>query len=125
MESINVRILLMTEGRAYVVQCLEHDIAAQGTSAQDAVDSFLRSLAGECIAQAEENNGYCGPENLKKLPPAPDAYHHLYLLASDDEDTVKVEIRTAKKDMPEQMTTWTVEATIRQGLSPYTKMAQA
>ncbi len=57
------------EGTAWVAQCLEHDIAAQGDTIDEALDAFEAVLTGQIIADHE-----AGREPLSGIAPAPDYY---------------------------------------------------
>ncbi len=67
------RLLLLSEGGCWVVQCLDFDIVGQGDSVEDAVVDFVHTFIGE-IALAQKK----GKAGLSDVPPAPDYYWRLF-----------------------------------------------
>lgn len=64
-----IRVVLFQEEGQWVAQCLEYDIAAQGTTIDEAQNEWARTFKGY-IALSEENN----VEPLQGVPKAPDFY---------------------------------------------------
>jgi hypothetical protein len=51
-----IRVLLLPEkDRAWVAQCLEYDIASQGTSIDDALINFVQVFCGQISRDLERN----------------------------------------------------------------------
>ncbi len=57
----------------WVAQCLEHDIAAQGDTVEDARKDLERMILGEIVLSAEK-----GRPPLSGIAPAPPAYQALW-----------------------------------------------
>ena len=68
-----LRILLVSDGGAWTAQCLEHDIAAQGKTIQDALFEFQRTLVAEVCLRASK-----GEQELNNIPRAPQMYWKKY-----------------------------------------------
>jgi hypothetical protein len=47
--SLNASVLLLQEGKTWIAQCLEWDIAAQGDTIDHALNSFERTFVGQII----------------------------------------------------------------------------
>jgi hypothetical protein len=54
-KSQTLRVLLLNERGAWVAQCLEYDIAAQGKSIKDAISSFAEVLGGQITLDLKAN----------------------------------------------------------------------
>ncbi|MBI2376590.1 MAG: hypothetical protein HYV07_21520 [Deltaproteobacteria bacterium] len=70
---IEVRAVVFQEGPFLVVQCLEHDIAAQGATLAEALRSFFVTLEANIRVDLEN-----GEVPLVRLAPAPDGYHRMF-----------------------------------------------
>ncbi|MBI4822425.1 MAG: hypothetical protein HY791_39560 [Deltaproteobacteria bacterium] len=70
---IEVRVVVFQEGPYYVVQCLEHDLAAQGRSLTEALTAFFATLDANIVVDLEN-----GETPLQRLGPAPEAYHRMF-----------------------------------------------
>ena len=68
-----LRVLLVSDGGAWTAQCLEHDIAAQGKTIQDALVEFQRTLVAEVCLHASR-----GAQGLDSIPRAPHMYWKKY-----------------------------------------------
>jgi hypothetical protein len=55
LKSQTLRVLLLNEKGGWVAQCLEHDIAAQGTSIKDAISSFVDVFGGQITLDLKAN----------------------------------------------------------------------
>jgi hypothetical protein len=65
-----IRVLLLPEkDRAWVAQCLEYDIASQGSSINDAILNFVQVFCGQICRDLER-----GIEPLSTKPEAPHWY---------------------------------------------------
>ena len=65
--------VLLIEGSAWTAQCLEHDIAAQGETQEEAMMELNCVLAAQkAIEEA------AGRDGLERIPPAPDFYWKKY-----------------------------------------------
>lgn len=60
-------ILVFKDGETHVVQLLEHDIVAQGTTASQAAERFTRALIHQIL-----DDMWRGDEPLSRVPPAPE-----------------------------------------------------
>lgn len=69
----NLQILMLRGQSAWVVQCLEHDIIAQGRTIDEAMERFHRVLSAEIFRCLEE-----GIEPLSDIKPAREGYWNLY-----------------------------------------------
>lgn len=68
----NLNVLLLKDG-VWTAQCLEHDIASQGETIQEAMFELTRTLVAEvCLCAAR------GDEGLDSIPPAPRFYWSKY-----------------------------------------------
>ena len=68
-----LRILLVSDGGSWTAQCLEHDIAAQGKTIENALLEFQRTLVAEvCLCAAR------GEQGLESVPRAPQLYWTKY-----------------------------------------------
>lgn len=70
---MNLNVLLMKDGGMWSAQCLEHNIAAQGDTTNDAIMELARTITGELALRADK-----GQEGLKDIPRAPDFYWQLF-----------------------------------------------
>jgi hypothetical protein len=68
-QSFSVSVLLHKDGDAWVAQCLEYDVAAQGVDIPDAKDNFLSTLEAQIRFDLAD-----GKVPLVGLPPAPRSY---------------------------------------------------
>lgn len=64
-----VSVLLHKDGSAWVAQCLEYDLAAQGPSPEEVKKRFMRTLSQQIVADIVD-----GTFPLSKLPQAPLRY---------------------------------------------------
>lgn len=64
-----LHILLIQDDEAWSAQCLEHDIAAQGKTRQEAVAELTYTIEAELALRAAR-----GVEGLSDIPRAPDDY---------------------------------------------------
>ena len=90
-----VSVLLHKDGDAWVAQCLEHDLAAQAPSQEEAKKRFLRTLGQQILLDFME-----GRAPLEWLPQAPARYFEeaLGTSASGPELPVYVSVPDKKKD---------------------------
>lgn len=68
-----VSVLLLKERETWVAQCLEHDVAAQGDTIDEALDNFGAVFAGHVVLDLRE-----GREPLVDVPQAPVEYWTRY-----------------------------------------------
>lgn len=88
-----VSVLLLKEGETWVAQCLEHDVAAQGDSIDEALDNFGAVFAGHVTLDVKE-----GREPLADVPQAPSLYWEHYKKGQRLDKTLPIRI-------PERTTT--------------------
>ena len=68
-----IRVLVMKGEEAWVAQGIEHDIAGQGPTVEEAKEDFRRVLASEVWLRKD---GFAG--GMEAIPPAPEAYRRKY-----------------------------------------------
>ena len=68
-----LNVLLMKEDGIWSAQCLEHNIAAQGSTINEAISELARTIIGELVLRAAE-----GAEGLNDIPRAPDMYWTMF-----------------------------------------------
>ena len=66
-------VLLIKDHGVWAAQCLEHNIAAQGATTQEALLELSRTVAAEIALRAEK-----GMEGLAGIPRAPDLYWRMF-----------------------------------------------
>ena len=66
---LTIKVLFTREGEAWVAQCLEHDIASQGRTVQEAEETFGRTFLGQIMLDLRR-----GKEPLQGIGPAPRMY---------------------------------------------------
>lgn len=66
---LTVSVLLLKERETWVAQCLEHDVAAQGDSIDEALENFGAVFAGHVMLDVRD-----GREPLTLIPQAPKVY---------------------------------------------------
>ena len=71
--SLDLRVLLFQEDKTWVAQCLEWDIAAQGKTLDDALNSFECIFVGQIILDIEN-----GRKPLESTPVAPKEYQKMF-----------------------------------------------
>ncbi|MBM4441344.1 MAG: hypothetical protein FJ027_13080 [Candidatus Rokubacteria bacterium] len=81
--TISFRAVIFKSGDAWIGQCLEHDIAAQATTAKELTYQLERAVVGHIVIAHE--NGMTPFENVK---PAPSRYWKMF------EQGLKVEAPT-------------------------------
>jgi len=64
---LKLTVLLHQDGSAWVAQCLEHDVAAQGPTPDEAKRRFLRTLGSQILVDLQE--GRAPLINLDQAPP--------------------------------------------------------
>lgn len=67
--SKTLKVLLLKEGDRWIAQCLEFDIATQGTTISDSLDNFCEVFAGQIAFDLAHNR-----EPLSDKKPAPPWY---------------------------------------------------
>ena len=78
-----LRVLLIPEGRFWVAQCIDHDIAAQGLDMDGARRAFLKTLSAQILADLG-----AAREPLSSIQPAPDWYFQAYEQADELPDVL-------------------------------------
>jgi predicted RNase H-like HicB family nuclease len=68
----DLRILLIRDGDIFVAQCLELDVAAQGSSKDEAL-SRLNAVMRIEIKEARDQG-----RDIKDIGPAPTVFHEIY-----------------------------------------------
>ena len=81
---LTVSVLLLKEQETWVAQCLEHDVAAQGDSIDEALDNFGAVFTGHVMLDVRE-----GREPLTDIPQAPKVYWDRYNKGSRLDKTLK------------------------------------
>ena len=74
-----IRVLVLKQGDQWLAQGLDHDLAAQGPSDRQAIQSFLRILRARMKRDHER-----GKLPLEGLPPAPDRFFDVWERAQRD-----------------------------------------
>ena len=87
-------VLLVKDQGVWAAQCLEHNIAAQGATTQEALFELSRTVAGELALSAE-----AGHEGLAHIPRAPDFYWKMFG-ASDRLNTKDRPLFQPDRDVP-------------------------
>ncbi len=72
-----VSVLLHRDGDAWVAQCLEKDLAAQGPNPEEAKKRFLRALGAQIAWDLQDKR-----EPLSNLPQAPQRYFEKSVFAA-------------------------------------------
>ena len=67
---LRLTIIVRRSGGAWIAQCLDHDIAAQGPTLDDCKLRFMRTLSSRIIRDLKN-----GRRPLADLPPAPRVYY--------------------------------------------------
>lgn len=67
-----LRVVVLKDGDLYIAQCLEIDIAAQGTNKADAIRRLYETV------QAERNLALEEGRDVMNIGPAPRSFHLLY-----------------------------------------------
>jgi len=70
---LKISVLLKKEGPFWVAQCLQHDVAGQGQTIQDACYQVERAIVGHIVHDMENRL-----EPLSKLPRAPSEYWKMW-----------------------------------------------
>ncbi len=65
----SLSLLLLNEDGTWVVQCLEYDIATQGSTPKEAFDDFWRAFIGQIAAYVS-----IGEDPFERIRPAPEFY---------------------------------------------------
>jgi hypothetical protein len=68
-KSFYVSIVILHDGEAWVAQCLEYDVTAQGTSMKKAMKAFEKTFIGQIILDIKADK-----EPLQGIPQAPAEY---------------------------------------------------
>lgn len=77
-----LRVLVVKDGDTFVAQCLEVDIAAQGTSEADAMNKLRTAF--RCESELAESQG----KSVFDLGPAPQHFHTFFGADIVSRDTV-------------------------------------
>lgn len=80
-----MRVLLLKEDAVWVAQCLEYDIAAQGTTVTEAKDAFTRHIAAQIKVALKH-----GDEPLADFSRAPKYYWDLFSESERLADPIRV-----------------------------------
>jgi hypothetical protein len=72
-EVIRLRVLVLKENRTWVAQCIDYDIAAQGTSIPDALKCFEQTVLAQISINIED-----GKAPFEGIGPAPEWYAQQY-----------------------------------------------
>ena len=71
--NLTLHVLLMKDSGTWSAQCLEHNIAAQGATTNEAISELARTIVGELSLRAAR-----GREGLDDIPRAPDHYWTMF-----------------------------------------------
>ena len=112
--TLDLSILLIHEGDAWVVQCLDYDINAQGETIAEAKKSFERTLRTQVSLDLE-----AGRDPLSLLEKAPPRYWEMYY--SEDAQALVVTDDTYFPNVPPAF----VIRAITQGERVYGRMTRA
>jgi|GraSoiStandDraft_11_1057310.scaffolds.fasta_scaffold1097691_1 hypothetical protein len=69
----HLRVIVYREGDVYVAQCLEHDIATQGSDIPAALERLDLTIDAECAISKET-----GGKAFERIPSAPNYFHTLW-----------------------------------------------
>lgn len=89
---IELRAVVFREGDAWVVQCIEYDIAAHAATITDLEHAFMRAVFENCIITE-----HLGRKPLEGIKPAPDRFRHMYEEAQHEITPVGPVKRRAEK----------------------------
>src|SRR5437764_14629923 len=105
--TFGLTLLALKEDHTWVLQCLEHDIAAQGPSTEEAENAFERTFAGQVLLDLEAKK-----KPLEDVPKAPQHYWEMFRNAKRLDETFPLYIPDvpADKDMP----AWMINAVARE-----------
>lgn len=93
-QTFAVSVLLHRDGDAWVAQCLEYDLAAQGVSPELAKQRFLHALTAQIISDVSDKK-----EPLSELGQAPQRYFDQLVDKSAGPD-LPVFVPVLKEDQP-------------------------
>jgi hypothetical protein len=85
-----IRVIAYREGEAWVAQCLEYDIHAQGADFQAAMRRVTAAVNAECHYTLEKHG-----EAFKSIDPAPTVFHEMFEATDHSLTTDKLELRIA------------------------------
>jgi hypothetical protein len=69
----HIRVIVYREGEVYVAQCLEHDIATQGSDITGVLARLELTIDAECAVSKE-----AGGQAFDNIPAAPNYFHTLW-----------------------------------------------
>ena len=104
-EPTQLTILVFVERERWVAQCLQLDIAAQGSDIDDALEAWMLTFASQIISDAA-----VGRVPFSNVPPAPPEYFERSRAARP---TSERHILRLPSDVPAQWTTRTLDAEVR------------
>ena len=81
------RVLLMKEGRHWVAQCLEKDLAAQGRTIGEAQTAFVRTLIGQIVVDLQHKH-----RPFANLNRAPEVYEEMWSKGARLSDAPRITI---------------------------------
>ena len=84
--ALYVRVLVILQGDQWLAQGLDYDLAAQGPSDEQAIQSFVRIL----VARLRRDH-QSGKEPLLNLPPAPDRFFEIWERGERERDGLTVQ----------------------------------
>ncbi len=77
---LKLRVLLLKDGEFWVAQCLEFDLAAQGSTIAEAQQSFVRTFVMQALVDSQ-----AGKQPFADFKPAPAWYAMRYDEAQEQE----------------------------------------
>lgn len=69
----NLRVIVYRDGDVYVAQCIEHDIATQGSDIPAVLERLDLTIDAECAMSKDK-----GAKPFENIPCAPNYFHRLW-----------------------------------------------
>lgn len=85
-----IRVIAYREDDAWIAQCLEHDIAAQGASFRDAMRRLTATVNLECEYTLEKHG-----EAFANIDPAPEKFEQMFAACEHSLQSENLEWRIA------------------------------
>lgn len=86
----SIRVIAYREGDAWIAQCLEHDISAQGADFQSAMRRLTATVNAECRYTLEKHG-----EEFANIDPAPKQFERMFDAIEQSLQAEKMELRIA------------------------------
>lgn len=95
-QTLSVQVIVYLDADKWVAQCIDHDIAAQGNTRAECMESFVKQMSAEIILSLD-----LGKVPLSDIPPAPAYFKQLFQKApfsTLNQDSVSVRSTTFTPD---------------------------